>query len=131
MMKTVATNLKNSQGRYGVWAAIEKETAAFIGWFHLFPSGDEPNNLEKLFIGYRLKKQFWGKGYATEVCKALIEKAFENYGATEICAQSMKANQKSQNVMKKVGLTFSYEYKEKSFPEGLQDSVLFSLKRNY
>lgn len=126
-MKRVSVLLKNNDGKFGVWAAIEKETNAFIGWFHLFPSPNEHENSKKLFLGYRLKKKYWGKGYATEVSKALVEKAFKTYEATEVCAQAMKDNLRSQKVMLKVGMTFVSTYKEKTFPKGLQNAVLFSI----
>ncbi|WP_413582511.1 GNAT family N-acetyltransferase [Bdellovibrio sp. HCB288] len=126
-MNRVSQQLKDSNGKYGVWAAIEKESYQFAGWFHLFPSRQEPENLERLFIGYRLKRKFWGKGYATEVSKALVQIAFEQYGAKEVCAQAMKANLRSQQVMINVGMTFKHDFLEGSFPVGSQDAVLFSI----
>jgi len=128
MLTRVSAQLDESNGKYGVWSAVEKATNQFVGWFHLFPPRDEPENPHRLFLGYRLKRTYWGKGYATEVSSALIKLAFEEYGATEVCAQSMKANLGSQRVMEKVGMSFTCEFKEKSFPEGFQDAVLFSIK---
>jgi RimJ/RimL family protein N-acetyltransferase len=124
-LNRIVAQLRNSNGKFGVWAAIEKETRQFVGWFHLFPHIDEPENLKKLFIGYRLKRKYWGRGFATEVSRALVEKAFGEYGATEVCAQAMKANAKSIKVMEKIGMTFSHEFKEHSFPVGYQDAVMF------
>lgn len=60
MLGRVLQQRQQSRGKFGVWAAIRKETEEFIGWFHLFPSRDEPNNLENLFLGYRLKAKYWG-----------------------------------------------------------------------
>ncbi len=39
-------------GAFGFWAAIEKETADFIGWFHFRPFKE---NSEEIELGYRLK----------------------------------------------------------------------------
>src|SRR5918999_718543 len=60
---------------YGFWAAIERASGDFIGWFHLRPGltdgrDDEPD------LGYRLRRASWGRGYATEGSRALIDKAF-------------------------------------------------------
>ncbi len=129
LMFRVAAEIERSRGRYGVWAAIERESNNFVGWFHLFPPREDPKDFNTLYLGYRLKKKFWGKGYATEVSQALIQKAFTKFGATEICAQAMKSNKGSQNVMTKVGMTFRSNYLEKTFPKGAQDSVLYSIKR--
>ena len=50
--------------RYGFWAAIERETGAFLGWFHLRPLPEDPDDEPEL--GYRLVRAAWGRGYATE-----------------------------------------------------------------
>jgi RimJ/RimL family protein N-acetyltransferase len=45
---------------YGFWAAIEKPTGRFVGWFHFRPArGAPPGEVE---LGYRLRKPAWGKG---------------------------------------------------------------------
>ncbi len=49
---------------YGFWAAVEKSTGRFVGWFHFRPENDaHPDEVE---LGYRLRRSAWGKGYATE-----------------------------------------------------------------
>lgn len=128
-MERVAELLKSSSGKFGVWAALKKETDDFIGWFHLFPPPTEPENVKKLFLGYRLQRKYWGQGYATEVSKALVEKAFNVYHASEVCAQAMKTNLASQKVMSNVGMSFVSEYKETAFPVESQAAVLFSILR--
>jgi RimJ/RimL family protein N-acetyltransferase len=128
MMTRVHSELKKHDGKFGVWAAIEKETESFMGWFHLFPPRDELDNTKKLFLGYRLQKKYWGLGYATEVSTKLIEKAFKDFNADEVFAQSMKANLDSQKVMTKIGMEFRSHFTEPTFPEGAQDAVLFSIK---
>lgn len=129
MMGRIRAELQETNGKYGIWMAIEKETEAFIGWFHLFPARDDSKNTKKLFLGYRLFQKYWGKGYATEVSIALVKKSFEELEATEVCAQAMKLNKNSQNVMKKVGMTFRHFFKEKNFPGSNQDAVLYSVKK--
>jgi RimJ/RimL family protein N-acetyltransferase len=49
---------------YGFWAAIEKESGDFIGWFHFRPQDDA--DLHNVELGYRLRRSDWGKGYGTE-----------------------------------------------------------------
>jgi RimJ/RimL family protein N-acetyltransferase len=49
---------------YGFWAAIEKSSGRFVGWFHFRPAAAaHPDEVE---LGYRLLRSVWGKGYATE-----------------------------------------------------------------
>lgn len=71
----------------GFSAAEEKATGRFIGWFHLRPGeGHGPDQPE---LGYRLRRSAWGNGYATEGCRALIDKAFTELGASRVLAETM------------------------------------------
>lgn len=88
---------------YGIWAAIETSTGEFIGWFSL--RADE-GDLEKVELGYRLRQTAWGKGYATEGSRALIDKGFAELGAQRIFATTMTVNAASRRVMEKVGFAY-------------------------
>ena len=88
---------------FGFWAAIEKATGEFLGWFHFRPREDAvPGEVE---LGYRLRKSAWGKGYATEGSRALIRKGFTESGVQRVTAEAMAVNQASRRVMEKAGLT--------------------------
>lgn len=91
----------NSPG-LGFWAAEEKGSSEFIGWFHLRPGDghaeDEPE------LGYRLRRSAWGKGYATEGSRALIDKGFTEHGVRRVLADTMAVNTASRRVMEKCGL---------------------------
>jgi RimJ/RimL family protein N-acetyltransferase len=89
---------------YGFWAAIEKASGRFIGWFHLRP-GEGAGPLEPE-LGYRLRRDAWGRGYATEGSLALIRKAFVDLGAERVNAETMAVNIGSRRVMEKAGLRF-------------------------
>lgn len=103
------------QGKMGYWIVIEKSSNEVFGWFHLRPLKEEPENFKKLELGYRFQKSHWGKGYATEGSRALIERAKE-LQIEEIWAHTMSKNAASINVMKKCGLEFSYDDIYEPFP---------------
>jgi len=88
---------------YGTFAAIEKSTGAFIGWFHLRPEDGHDDEPE---LGYRMRRDAWGKGYATEGSRALIDRAFTELGARRVWAAAMTVNGASRRVMEKSGLRF-------------------------
>ena len=68
---------------YGFWAAVDKASGQFLGWFHLRPpEGASPDEPE---LGYRLRRSAWGKGYATEGSRALVRMAFAELGARGGC----------------------------------------------
>lgn len=88
---------------YGFWAAIEKSTGDFLGWFHFRPPpGGADDHAE---LGYRLRRSAWGHGYATEGSRALIRRGFTEFGVRVVTAEAMPANAASRRVMEKTGLT--------------------------
>ena len=100
---------------FGVWAAIEKSTGEFVGWFEFYPREDAgPDEVE---LGYRLRRSAWGKGYATEGSRALIRKGFTALGVRRVVAEAMAVNAASRRVMEKAGLgyvrTFHQEWPER------------------
>lgn len=89
---------------YGFWAAIEKATDEFIGWFHYRP-GEGAGPLEPE-LGYRLRRDSWGRGFGSEGSRALIDKGFREFGVERVYAQTMAVNIGSRRVMEKAGLRF-------------------------
>lgn len=99
---------------YGFWAAIEKSTGDFLGWFHFRPHDNDP--VDEPELGYRLIKSAWGKGYGTEGSCALIDRGFREFGVNRVVASTMFVNTGSRRVMEKSGLrlirTFHMEWPE-------------------
>lgn len=87
----------------GFWAAIAKRSGEFLGWFEFRPRDGAPGEVE---LGYRLSREHWGKGYATEGARALIRKGFTELGVQRVVATTMTVNTGSRHVMEKAGLTF-------------------------
>jgi RimJ/RimL family protein N-acetyltransferase len=87
---------------YGFWAAIEKSSGRFLGWFHFRP-GEGAGPLEPE-LGYRLHRFAWGSGYATEGSRALIDRGFNEFGVERVYAETMVVNNGSWRVMEKAGL---------------------------
>jgi len=93
---------------YGYWAAIEKSTGLFLGWFSLHPEEDSgPDNVA---LGYRLRQSAWGKGYGTEGAHALIRKGFVELGMRRVFATTYEKNMASRRVMEKAGLKLVRTY---------------------
>jgi len=83
------------------WKVVEKSSGALVGscGFGKFDELDAPE------LGYLLAKQFWGKGYATEIAEAVMLYGFKNLGFREIIALTALDNTASQNVLRKIGFT--------------------------
>lgn len=94
---------------YGYWAAIEKSTNEFLGWFCLHPEDSaDPDNIA---LGYRLRRSSWGRGYATEGARALIDKGFTELGMRRVYATTYEHNIASRRVMEKVDMTLVRKYR--------------------
>ena len=91
-------------GEGGYWAAEEKSGGAFVGWFELRPV--DPGTSAVVELGYRLRRTAWGRGYATEGCRALIGKGFTDLGVERVVAETMAVNVASRRVLEKAGLSF-------------------------
>ncbi|WBQ02278.1 GNAT family N-acetyltransferase [Kribbella sp. CA-293567] len=86
----------------GTFAAHEQSTGQFLGWFGLQPTSEAGT----VDVGYRLNRSAWGRGYATEGTRALIDRAFNELGMARVIADTMAVNMKSRRVMVKAGLRF-------------------------
>lgn len=88
---------------FGFWAAIEKSSGTFLGWFHFRPGQHGALNVPEL--GFRLIHTAWGKGYATEGSRALIDNGFATSEITLVVAETMAIHVASRRVMVKAGMT--------------------------
>lgn len=94
---------------FGFWAAIEKDTGRFLGWFHFRPRPEHPQDEPEL--GYRLISAAWGQGFGTEGSRALIDKGFESPDISRVVAETMAVNIGSRRVMEKAGLRHVRSFK--------------------
>ena len=104
------------EGCIGVWTIRKKPNEEKIGTCALLPMPVEEDDTDwdlvvgneipdgEIEIGYFLKEAEWGKGYATEACKRLLQFAFEDSPLTKIVAVIDDENEASRHVLQKSGL---------------------------
>ncbi len=101
--------LDRNDHRTGFWMAEDAaapEGEGFIGWFHLRPPLDDtPSRPGDLELGYRIRLDAWGRGYATEGSRRLLAHGFETIEAPRVIAGALAENAASIRVMTKLGLT--------------------------
>lgn len=95
------------QNGMGFWALELKQTNSFIGFVGIAPVDNELPCAPSTEIGWRLVRNAWGYGYATEAALACIRLGFETYHLPEIVAFTAVANQRSRAVMQRLGMTYN------------------------
>jgi RimJ/RimL family protein N-acetyltransferase len=87
---------------YGWWALIETETGELVGAAGLHHLGHDDANPHE--IGWRLRRDRWGLGLATEAARTILAHAFGTVGAPKVCAIRHPDNLASQRVMERLGM---------------------------
>ncbi|PRH75741.1 hypothetical protein C6N75_29350, partial [Streptomyces solincola] len=103
-------------GSRGYWAAQERYGGAFLGWFEYRPLDERSPAVVEL--GYRLNRAAWGRGYATEGARALLDAGFTRFAVERVTASTMAVNLASRRVMEKAGLSFV-----RSFTDDWPDAI--------
>lgn len=87
---------------YGLWAVDEKASGNFVGRIGLH----YPEGWPGLEIGWRIMREHWGRGFATEGARAAANYAFETVRAEHVLSVIQPANTASIRVAEKLGETF-------------------------
>lgn len=86
----------------GYWSIYAREAPdEYLGWVSLNPLPDDPDMIE---VGYRLVRVAWGKGYASEASRAVLDYGFSVVGLAEIFGVVHPENVLSQAVMGRLGM---------------------------
>lgn len=81
------------------WMVFERASKDFVGWVGAIPSSTG----EEFDVGWRFRREAWGRGFATEASRELIDRLF-SCGAQRVFAQTMAVNSRSRATMERLGL---------------------------
>ncbi len=85
---------------FSFWPVMERETGLLVGEAGLFPlSPDGPD----VALGYAFGARWWGRGYATEAARGVVDEAFGPLGMDRLVAITREANLGSRRVLAKLG----------------------------
>jgi RimJ/RimL family protein N-acetyltransferase len=90
----------------GLLAVERTADGSFLGMCGIHVLDSYPDDLE---AGWRLARQHWGRGYATEAAAAWLRIAFEDHGAPRVISVTDPPNRRSIAVMERLGMTVDHE----------------------
>ncbi|MBX3480863.1 MAG: GNAT family N-acetyltransferase [Caulobacter sp.] len=93
------------QHGFGLWAVERREDGAFLGFTGLTHLKDNNPMFPGVEAGWRLARQAWGQGYASEAAAASLRDGFGRLGLQRIVAFTAVPNLPSQAVMARIGMT--------------------------
>lgn len=94
---------------WGFWAVGlkdgEEKSDTFIGFVGLNQTHADMTFAPCVEIAWRLHKDYWGQGYATEAARASLKFAFEELALDQVVAFTAVINEHSQLIMRRIGMT--------------------------
>jgi RimJ/RimL family protein N-acetyltransferase len=89
---------------WGLWAVEVPGVTPFAGFVGL-AEADRVLGRPAVEIGWRLARDAWGHGYATEGAREVLRIGFDDIGLEEIVSFTVPANVRSRAVMERIGMT--------------------------
>ncbi len=117
---------------WGLWAAEEKSSGAFMGYLGLHEINDALPFAPGIEIGWRLALQFWGQGYACEGARAVLRYAFTSLQLPQVVSFTAVSNQRSRALMDRLHMINTHEnFQHPAVPaeSRLREHVLYKLTR--
>ncbi|MFF8957725.1 GNAT family N-acetyltransferase [Streptomyces sp. NPDC014894] len=90
---------------FGLFAVELLASGELIGLTGLSVPEFLPEVLPAVEISWRLGRSYWGQGYASEAAHATLEFALQDRGLDRVIAISRPADDASENVLRKLGMT--------------------------
>jgi RimJ/RimL family protein N-acetyltransferase len=118
---------------FGLWAVEAPGAADFVGFVGLAVPSFEAHFTPCVEIGWRLAREHWGHGYATEAATAALAFGFVDRALEEIVAFTVPANIPSRRVMGRLGMRRlpADDFEHPAIADGhpLRSHVLYRLRR--
>jgi RimJ/RimL family protein N-acetyltransferase len=86
---------------YGMWAVEERATSELVGRIGLF----NPDGWPGFELGWVLGKAYWGRGYATEGARRVLDHAFTDMQSDHVISLIYPGNAASIRVAERIGET--------------------------
>jgi RimJ/RimL family protein N-acetyltransferase len=119
---------------FGLFAIERRQDGRLLGFVGAMMLPWAPDPYPE--IGWRLAREGWGQGYATEAAREAMRFAFDDVGSDALVSYTTVTNVRSRRVMEKLGMarlddTAPYDFLHPGVPEGhpLRPHVAYRLTR--
>ena len=113
------------------WAVERKTDGELLGFCGLKIADTDGSPIQgEHEIGWRLREDAWGQGYAREAATASLDHAFDVLGAPHVVAITFTQNEASWRLMERLGMTRrpDLDYDDERFPE-LNPTIIYRIER--
>jgi RimJ/RimL family protein N-acetyltransferase len=113
---------------WGLWAVEVVDGPPFIGVVGLNETRVLADVVE---VSWKLAREYWGKGLATEAAREAVRFGFDELGLDEIVSMTVPANTRSRAVMERLGMSYDSadDFDKPGLSSELTRHVLYRLKR--
>ena len=84
------------------WAVELKESGKMIG--HLYFNQTKPEEFRTWILGYIFNPQYYGRGYATEACRGILQYGFDHLHIHRVIAKCSPDNIKSWRLLERLSM---------------------------
>jgi RimJ/RimL family protein N-acetyltransferase len=118
---------------FGLWAVEVVATGDLAGFVGLAIPSFDAHFMPAVEVGWRLAREHWGRGYATEAGREAMRFGFDVAGLEQIVSFTVPDNVRSRRVMERLGMTHDPkdDFDHPRFPDGhrLRRHVLYRKTR--
>lgn len=117
---------------YCFWIVERLADAAILGFCGLYVTNRPDTPVHGLTeIGWRLREDAWGQGYAREAAEASLGLAFHRFGLPSVTALTVRGNVASWGLMQRLGMTRAPELDHSlpGIPPELSDHIVYHIAR--
>lgn len=128
----IAAFIGGGHRRWTVWLRGENRRIGRCGLFRVMTEAAPEALRGQHEIGWTLAEAFWGKGYASEAARAVIEFGFASLGHPVIFAQTSDSNRASTRLMERLGFvrTPALDYIDPDYPPADNPTTVYHLKND-
>ena len=130
-------DLYNAKFGHTFWCARRKQDGAELAGEVIGMVGLKRATLEgtrvfgTLEIGWRLREQAWGKGYAKEAASACLDHIFAIRDDDDVIALTVDGNRASWGLMERLGMQRrkDWDFSDPNYPAELNPTIVYHITR--